>query len=432
MFNNRIFITGLGAITPLGDSLHKTWKNALIGTSGAQTLRHSWVSKYSLPVQFAAEANLPKKYQHDIHMKKLDPASQFALAAAQEAWDDSDLKNKEISSNRLAISFSTGIGGIWTLLNSWDLLRHRGYKKLLPITVPKLMPNSASANLSLYFKACAGAYTCVSACASGSEAIHHGLNLIRTNQADIVITGGTEAAIHPLPIAAFSSMKALSTRNHSPESASRPCDITRDGFVLAEGAGVVILESEMHAHKRNAKIYAELLGSCITSDAYHIASPDLRGMGAYKAIKGALINANIANKKDVAYINLHATSTKLGDKIEYIALKRVMGDYLDNIATSATKSQTGHLLGASGALEAIFTIMSVYTGKIPLTINLNKQDQSIPFNLITNSNNKELYESNSRDKKIIALSNSFGFGGHNSVLVISNYSKNVNENNKNK
>ena len=282
------------------------------------------------------------------------------------------------------------------------------------MTVPMLMPNGAAAAISMDLSARGGAMTTVSACASGTEAIDNARRLIETGQADVVVTGGAEAAIHPLPIAGFAAMQALSKRNDDPQAASRPYDVDRDGFVLGEGAGALVVESEEHARARGAQIYAVLAGSAVTSDAYHITAPEPEGLGASRALRAALASDDI-DLQEVAHVNAHATSTPVGDRPEYVAMKSVFGDHLDDILVSATKSQTGHLLGASGALEAIFTVLSLYHRKTPVTINLDNPDPDIPMNVVHGTPG----ELPSGD--IAALSNSFGFGGHNAVVAFRSY-----------
>ena len=405
----KVVITGLGATTPIGGDVPTMWKNALQGVSGARTLEDEWVEKYSLPVTFAARVTNPaSEVLSRVEAKRMDPSTQFAVVAAREAWADSGLE--DVDQDRLAVTFATGIGGVWTLLDAWDTLREKGPRRVLPMTVPMLMPNGPAAAVSLDLGARAGAHTPVSACASGTEALHQGLELIRSGKADIVVAGGAEACIHPMPLASFASMQALSKRNDDPERASRPYDRDRDGFVMGEGAGALVLESEEHALARGARIYAELAGTAVTADAYHITAPDPEGLGATRALKAAMFDAR-AQAEDVVHVNAHATSTPVGDKPEYTALKAALGTALDGVAVSATKSQMGHLLGASGAVEAVLTALAVYERQAPATINLDNQDPEIPLDVVTTS--RKL-----RDGDIVALSNSFGFGGHNAVAVL--------------
>ncbi len=303
----KVVITGLGATTPIGGDVPTMWKNALKGVSGAHTLEDDWVAKYELPVHFAARASNPAtEVLSRVEAKRMDPSTQFAVVASREAWADAGIT--EIDHDRLAVAFATGIGGVWTLLDAWDTLREKGPRRVLPMTVPMLMPNGPAAAVSLDLGARAGAHTPVSACASGTEAVHMGLDLIRSGKADVVVCGGAEAAIHPMPIAAFASMQALSRRNDDPEHASRPYDLDRDGFVMGEGAGALVLEAEEHALARGARIYAELAGTSVTADAYHITAPDPEGLGATRALKAAMFDGRI-QPEDVVHVNAHATST---------------------------------------------------------------------------------------------------------------------------
>jgi 3-oxoacyl-[acyl-carrier-protein] synthase II len=404
----KVVVTGIGATTPLGGDSKTTWQNLLAGKSGISTLEQEWVAKHELPVTFAGQAKTPAS---DIltpqEAKRLDPSSQFALIAAREAWADAGAP--EVNPERLAVDYATGIGGVWTLLDAYDVLKERGPRRVLPMTVPMLMPNGPAAAIGMDISARAGVRTAVSACASGTEAIANAFNRIRNGDVDVVVAGGSEAAIHPLPIAAFAAMQALSKRNDAPEKASRPYDLDRDGFVMGEGGGALVLESEEHALARGAKIYAEVVGASVTSDAYHITAPDPEGSAAARAMIGAIEQSG-SRLEDVAHINAHATSTPVGDVAEYNALKRVFGNHLSNIAVSATKSSTGHLLGGAGAIEAIFTILALHERTAPPTINLDNPDPEIQLDVVTSP--RKLEGSN-----ILAISNSFGFGGHNAVVA---------------
>ncbi|WP_323958605.1 beta-ketoacyl-ACP synthase II [Arthrobacter sp. JZ12] len=405
----KVVITGLGATTPIGGDVPTMWENALKGVSGARTIEADWVAEYELPVTFAAQVATPASdVLTRVEAKRMDPSTQFAVIAAREAWRDSGLE--EVDHDRFAVAFATGIGGVWTLLDAWDTLRSKGPRRVLPMTVPMLMPNGPAAAVSLDLGARAGAHTPVSACASGTEALHQGLELIRSGKADVVMCGGAEAAIHPMPIAAFASMQALSRRNDDPEHASRPYDIDRDGFVMGEGAGALVLEAEEHALARGARIYGELAGTSVTADAYHITAPDPEGLGATRALKAAMFDARV-QASDVVHVNAHATSTPVGDQPEYVALKTALGSQVNSVAVSATKSQTGHLLGASGAVEAVMTVLAVHGRQAPVTINLENQDPQIPLDVVTSA--RDLPSGD-----IVALSNSFGFGGHNAVIVV--------------
>lgn len=406
----KVVITGLGATTPIGGDVPTLWANSLKGVSGAATLTDEWVEEYQLPVTFAARASNPaSETLSRVEMKRMDPSTQFAVVASREAWKDSGLE--EVDPDRLSVAFATGIGGVWTLLDAWDTLKAKGPRRVLPMTVPMLMPNGPAAAVSLDLGAKGGAHTPVSACASGTEAMHVGLDLIRNGKADVVMVGGAEAAIHPMPIAAFASMQALSKRNNDPQRASRPYDLDRDGFVMGEGAGALVLEAEEHALARGARIYAELAGSSVTADAFHITAPDPEGLGATRALKAAMFDGRI-QPEDVVHVNAHATSTPVGDKPEYTALRAALGEALDDVWVSATKSQMGHLLGASGAVESVLSTLAVYHRKTPVTINLENQDPDIPLKVVTGQP-QEL-----REGSIVALNNSFGFGGHNAVVAI--------------
>ncbi|MEV5722014.1 beta-ketoacyl-ACP synthase II [Micrococcus luteus] len=404
-------ITGLGATTPIGGDVPTFWSHALQGVSGARTMEHDWVEKYELPVTFAAELAVPtSEVLSKVEQKRQDPATQMATVAAREAWKDAGLEGAEVDGDRLAVAFGTGIGGVWTLLDGWDTLRERGPRRVLPMTVPMLMPNGAAGALSLEFGARAGARTVVSACAAGTEALETALLLVRSGQADVVICGAAEAAVHPLPMAAFAAMQALSKRNDDPQAASRPYDVDRDGFVLGEGAGVMVIESEEHAKARGARVYAELAGAGVSSDSHHITAPEPEGLGATRAMRAALRSADIT-PEDVCHVNAHATSTPKGDAPEYLAMRAVFGDHLDQVQVSATKSQTGHLLGASGAIESILSVLAVHHGQAPVTINLDHQDPEIPLNVVTGS------PARLPEGPRVVVKNSFGFGGHNAVAV---------------
>ncbi|MCU1446786.1 beta-ketoacyl synthase [Cryobacterium sp.] len=404
----KIVVTGLGATSPLGGTATDTWNALLAGESGASTLDYEWVERTQLPITFAAQARVrPGDVLARQETKRLDPSSQFALIAGREAWADAG--EPEVEPERLAVDWATGIGGVWTLLDAWDTLRERGPRRVLPMTVPMLMPNGPGAAIGMDLHARAGITTVVSACASSTESLVNAYNRLQAGLADIVIAGGSEAAIHPLPIASFAAMQALSKRNDDPATASRPYDITRDGFVLGEGAAALVVETEEHALARGAHIYAELLGGSITSDAYHITAPDPEGSAAARAMIESIRNAG-ADLSDVMHINAHATSTPVGDIAEYNALRRVFGDLLDGIPVSATKASTGHLLGGAGAIEALFTVKALAERILPPTINLTEQDPAIPLDVVTSPR-----ALGSGD--LLAISNSFGFGGHNAVVA---------------
>ncbi len=404
----KIVVTGIGATTPLGGTAQESWVALLAGESGAHTLTHEWVGQYELPVTFAAEAKVrPEEVLERPEAKRLDPSSQLALISAREAWADAG--SPDVAPERLGVDYATGIGGLWSLLNAWDTLREKGPRRVLPMTVPMLMPNAAAAAVSMNFHARAFARTVASACASSTESIANAYEHLQLGLADVIIAGGTESAIHPITLASFSSMQALSRRNDSPETASRPYNVDRDGFIMGEGAASLVLETEEHALARGARIYAEVAGGGVTSDSYHITANDPDGLGASRAIALALEQAG-ATPDEVMHINAHATSTPVGDIAEYAALRVAFGDRIHSIPVSATKASTGHLLGGTGALEAIFTILALRDRTAPPTINLTEQDPAIPLDVVTAP--RALPEG-----PLLAISNSFGFGGHNAVLA---------------
>ncbi|MCE1179998.1 MAG: beta-ketoacyl-ACP synthase II [Micrococcales bacterium] len=406
----RIVVTGLGATTPLGGTVAETWEGILAGRSGARPLDVPWVEQYDLPVSFAATlARPPEETLAKVEVRRNDPSAQYALVAAREAWADAG--SPEIEPERIGVAIGTGIGGVQTLLEQWDNLREKGPRRVFPLAVPMLMANSPSGTVSLDLGARAGAHTTVSACASGAEAMGYAAEMIRSGRADIVVAGGTEAAMHALPVAGFAAMQALSTRNDDPERASRPYDVDRDGFVLGEGAAVIVLETEEHAKARGAKIYAVLAGLGMSSDAHHITAPEPEGAGASRAMAEAVESAGLA-LSDISHINAHATSTPVGDVAEANAIRRAFGDHTDSIPVTGTKSMTGHLLGAAGALEAVLTILSVHHRVVPGTINLDNLDPAITLDVVSGEQRAL------PDGDIAALNNSFGFGGHNVALAI--------------
>ena len=408
MAGQSIVVTGIGAFSPIGASAPDTWSALLVGASGARTLDYDWVTDLALPVTFAAQAHVqPEEVLDRIEAKRLDRGAQFALIAAREAWADAG--SPEVEPERLGIDWATGIGGLTTLLAAWDTLRERGPRRVLPMTVPMLMPNAPAAALELEFSARAGARTVVSACASSTESLANAFDHLQAGLADVIITGGGEGIIHPMPLAAFASMQALSKRNDDPAAASRPYDLHRDGFVLGEGAAALVLETEEHARARGARIYARVVGTAVTSDAHHITAPDPEGSAAARAMIAAVEQTGHA-RSDVIHINAHATSTPVGDIAEYTALARVFGSGLDDIVVTATKASTGHLLGAAGAIEAVFTVKALSERTVPPTINLTEQDPAIPLDVATEPRPLP-------DGDLLAISNSFGFGGHNAVVA---------------
>ena len=406
----RIVVTGLGATTPVGGTVPETWEAILAGESGVRLMPFDWVETYDLPVKIAATIKVsPLDLLARVEARRLDPAGQYALIASREAWGDAG--TPDVEPERLGVVIGTGIGGVNTLLDQWDTLKEKGVRRVFPLAVPMLIVNGPAAAVSIELGARAGAHAPVSACSSGAEAIGYAMEMIRNGRADIVVAGGTEAAMHPMPIAGFTAMQALSTRNDDPEGASRPYDTGRDGFVLGEGAAVIVLESEEHARARGARIYAEVAGLGMSSDAHHIAAPDPVGAGASRAMREAVESAGLS-AKNIVHINAHATSTPVGDIAESNAIRLAFGDEADHMPVSATKSMTGHLLGAAGALETIFAILAIHHRLAPATINLDDFDPAISLDVV-HGEHRKLPEGD-----IAALNNSFGFGGHNVALAI--------------
>jgi 3-oxoacyl-[acyl-carrier-protein] synthase II len=404
MSNVDVVVTGLGATTPLGGDVASTWDAMVAGRSGVGPLTQEWAAQ--LPVRIAAELAVdPSEVIERVRLRRLDRSEAIALIAAKQAWADAGLEGTEVDKERLAVSIGSGIGGATTLLNQDDILEQSGPRRVSPHTVPMLMPNGPAAHVGLEFGAKAGVRAVASACATGAEAIAVGLDLIRAGRADVVIAGSTEAVVHPLPIAGFASMRAMSTRNDDPERASRPWDKNRDGFVLGEGAGAIILESAEHAAARGARVYAHLAGAGITSDGYDIVQPDPECAGGIRAMQMAIRDAGLTGA-DIKHVNAHATSTPVGDMGEIKGIRAAIGDH--PVITS-TKSMTGHLLGAAGALESIATILAIRDSVVPPTINLDDPDDQLDLDVAALK---------PRQLDIpAAINNSFGFGGHNVAVV---------------
>ena len=408
MSQRRVVVTGLGATTPLGGDVDSTWKALLAGQSGVRLLTEDW--RELLPVHFAARvATEPADQMERVEMRRLDRSEQFALVASREAWKDAGSPD-EIDKERLGVVVASGIGGVITLLDQFVNLNEKGARGVSPHTVPMLMPNGPAANVGLELQAKAGVHTPVSACASGAEAIGYAYEMIKNNRADIIVTGGVEAAIHQLPMAGFAAMKALSIRNDAPARASRPYDVDRDGFVLGEGGGILVIEEYEHAKARGAKMYCEIGGQGLTSDGYHIAAPDPDGHGVQRAIKFALQNSGLSTK-DIVHLNAHATSTPAGDVAEANALRKALGADADHVAVSATKSMTGHLLGGAGAIESVFIVKALQERLAPPTINIENLDPAVTVDVVRDTP-RQLPAGD-----IAALNDSFGFGGHNVVLA---------------
>ncbi len=407
-----VVVTGLGATTPLGGDVASTWSAMLSGKSGVRPLAESWAKE--LPVRIAAAAAVdPATVLGRVASRRMDRYQQFALVAARQAWQHAGAPQAD--PERIGVAFSSGVGGMISTLSAYDTLRERGWQRVSPFTVPMLMPNGAAGWVSLEFGARAGAHSPASACSSGAEAIAYGMEMIRSGRADVVVAGGTEAPIHPLHLAAFASMRALSLRNDEPERASRPYDKGRDGFVLGEGAGAVVLESAQHAARRGAEVLAIVAGVGYSADAHHIAQPDPDGAGAMLAIRRALADAGVAADQ-IVHVNAHATSTPAGDLPELLAIKEALGSAAGNAIISATKSMTGHLIAGAGALESVASICALREGVAPPTINVDDLDDEIAavgLDIATEPRRLRRVEHGLP----AALNNSFGFGGHNVALV---------------
>jgi len=405
----RVVVTGLGAITPVGADVAITWQSMLAGRSGVRALSEDWAQR--LPCRIAAYAAVdPTTLIDRVQARKLDRCEMLALIAAREAWADAG--SPDVDQDRLGVVVASGIGGIGSILAAYDTLREKGWQRLSPFTVPMLMPNGSAGWISLELGARAGAHTTVSACASGAEAIGYGIDMIRNGRADVIVAGGTEAAILELNVAAFAAMRALSTRNDEPERASRPFDKGRDGFVLGEGAGMVVLESAEHAARRGARVYAVAAGAGYSADAHHIAQPDPDGSGAVLAIERALVDAGV-QAGQVTHVNAHATSTPAGDVVEAQAIATALGEAAAGVVVSATKSMTGHLLGGAGAVESVAAILALHDRVAPPTINLDDPEDDLGVEIAVKPT--ELHARGAEPMAV--LNNSFGFGGHNVALV---------------
>lgn len=397
---NGVLVTGMGATTPLGADVPGTWEALLAGRSGISPITAPWATR--LPVRIAGSMYRdPYAEVERVQQRRLDRSQVAALVAAKEAWSDAGLP--EVEPERLAVVVGTGIGGALTILDQHDRMRERGQRSLSPYTVPRLMPNGASAVVSLLLGARAGTHAPTSACASGAEAIAVGALLIRAGRADVVVAGGTDACLHPLSLGAFAQMRALSLRNDAPELASRPFDSRRDGFVMSEGAGMVVLERADFARTRGARVHAVLRGAGVTSDAHDITLPD--STGQVRAIEQALHDAGLTGS-DIGHVNAHATGTPQGDVAESRAVLTAVGGHP---VVTAAKSATGHLLGASGAVEAILTVLALTNSLVPAVRNLEEVGDGIELDLVRGLPRKA--------DATAALSTSFGFGGHNVVLA---------------
>lgn len=402
----EVVVTGMGMTTPLGGDVASTWSALLTGTSGISTITDEWVLEQPSHIAGFMAVD-PTEVLDRVESRRMDRSQQAALVAAREAWADAGAPDMDL--DRLGTVIATGIGGVTSLLNAYDTLRERGASRISPHLVTMIMPNGPAAIVGLELGARAGVHTPVSACASGAEAISYAARMIQEGRADVVVAGGTEAVICDLTMAGFAAMRALSTRNDDPQSASRPYDVDRDGFVMGEGAGVVVLESREHAQARGATIHGVYGGAGLTSDGHHIAQPDPEGRGASRAILAAISDADLA-PTDIVHINAHATSTPQGDIAESVAIRAALGSDADSTVVTGTKSMTGHLLGGAGAIESIFTILAIRERVVPPTANLTNMDPAIDLDVATSPRPLPAGD-------IAALNNSFGFGGHDVALV---------------
>ncbi len=412
MNQDKIVITGVGALAPNGNNVNEFWSNLTEGISGIAPITYFNTDNHKVKIagelkNFSADPVIDSK-----EIRKLDPFSIYAILATHEAIEMSGLNYHSFDFDRAGVVIGTGVGGIQTLEEQHSTIENRGARRVSPQFVPKMISNIAGGHLSLKWNLRGPNQTVTSACASATDAIGIAMRLISSGDADIMITGGTEASITPLTIAGFANMKALSQSNSNPQKASRPFDLNRDGFVLSEGSGMLVLESETHAKNRGAEILAELAGYGASDDAFHITQPSPGGMGAYKAMEKAITNAKL-NTNQIDYINAHGTSTPFNDKNESQAIQNLFKDHSKNMKVSSTKSMTGHLLGAAGGIEAVSLVKSINSQIIPPTINYDTPDPDCTLNYVPNYSQNFKFE--------CALSNTFGFGGHNAVICIKKY-----------
>lgn len=408
----RVVITGMGVVSPNGNELNTFWDNIINGRSGIKAVDRFDTSQLPARIAGLVKDFEPEQYIDKKEIRRMDRSTHFAMAAAQMAIEDAGLEPEKEDRKRIGVVFGSGIGGIETLENQILVMAAKGPGKVSPFLVPMMIPNISASQIAIRYGFKGPNITTVTACASATNAIGEAVRVIQRGDADVVITGGTEAPICPISMAAFCAMRALSTRNEEPEKASRPFDAERDGFVMGEGAGVLVVEALEHAQARGARIYAEIAGYGVTCDAYHITAPDPVGTGAAKAMELAIADAGL-KPEDVDYINAHGTSTPLGDKGETLAIKRVFGEHASRLAVSSTKSMTGHLLGAAGGIETIITALTVYHDVIPPTINLDNPDPECDLDYVPHQAR--------RQEVRVALNNSFGFGGHNAVLLLKKF-----------
>lgn len=411
----QIVITGMGATTPLGGDLATTWAAMLAGRSGVRALSEEWAEDLSVKIAGHVAVDPSEKIDR-VKARRLDRNTQLALIAAEEAWLDAGLAlgpDNPIDPETLAVCLGTGIGGLHTLLGNWDVYKEKGPRRVTPFTIPMLMANASAANVGLLVNAAAAVHAPVSACASSNEALALAVDQIRLGRADIIVAGGTEATIHPLPMAAFAQMQALSKRNDDPEGASRPWDKGRDGFVLSEGSAVLVLESLEHAQARGARIYGTLAGAGVSDDNHDIVQPEPTGHGQASAMRKALRESGLS-ASDIKHVNAHGTSTPQGDVTEAQSIRRALGDATDQVVVTSTKSMTGHLLGAAGALETVATVLALRDRMVPPTINLVDPEDGLEIDIAANEP-RPLPEGD-----LAALNNSFGFGGHNVAVAVTN------------
>jgi 3-oxoacyl-[acyl-carrier-protein] synthase II len=407
-----VVVTGLGALTPIGNTTDEFWSGLTEGRSGIGPITRFDSTGYPTRIAGEVKGFDELKYVDKKEARRLDPYLKYALACSVMAVEDAGVGTGKVDATRFGVLIGSGIGGITTLLDGQDTLRVRGPDRTSPFLIPMLIVNMAAGLVSMRFGAKGPNSAVVTACATGNHALGDAMRIIQRGEADVMIAGGAEAIIVPLTMAGFCAMKAMSTRNDEPEKASRPFDLNRDGFVCGEGGGVVILEALEHALRRDARIYAEIIGYGMTADAHHMTAPDPDGDGAARAMQSALDDAGLA-ASDVGYINAHGTSTQYNDRFETLAIKRVFGDHARRVAVSSTKSMTGHLLGAAGGIEAIATVLALHRGVLPPTINYETPDPECDLDYVPNQARKQDVE--------FALSNAFGFGGTNATLAFRRY-----------
>ncbi|QIB26226.1 beta-ketoacyl-ACP synthase II [Caloranaerobacter azorensis] len=408
----RVVITGIGVVSPIGIGMEEFWNSIKEGKNGVDYITRFDTEGYSTKIAAEVKGFKPEDYMDKKEAKRMDRFTQFAVAASRLAVEDSQLNLDLINKNRFGVVIGSGVGGLSTLEEQHEKLLKKGPKRISPFFIPMMISNMAAGQIAILLGAKGPNETVVSACASSTNAIGDSFKIIQRGDADIIVTGGAEAAITPLALAGFSSMKALSTNNDNPKIASRPFDKNRDGFVMGEGSAILILEELNHALNRGAKIYGEIVGYGMTCDAYHITAPAENGEGAARAMKSALDDAGIEPNM-IDYINAHGTSTPYNDKFETAAIKEVFKDYAYKLKVSSTKSMTGHLLGAAGGLEGAVCALTVYHDFIPPTINYNTKDEECDLDYVPNKGIEQ--------KVIYAMSNSLGFGGHNASIIIKKY-----------